>query len=149
MRPKRAGHLLNDRIAGHAIKGAMKIGVGANQDRDWGGAAKRRSGTELRFKTVHPGRIGRSGRTKLGGETGGETIYHLTDLIQLHDPERVERHDAQAFATGFFHQTLALEQMQGVTDRLREIPRVSASSACRMRWPGEKVRSAIASSSCW
>ena len=71
-----------------------------------------------RLQLVDFGSIGRSGGDLLRRKPSGEAIDHFAHLIKLHDAEGIERHDAQPLAAGFLDQALALQQMQGVADRL-------------------------------
>src|SRR4051794_39627125 len=54
----------------------------------------------------------------LRSKTGGEGIQRCPDLIKIHDPVGIEwRHGQAAFAT-FRQQTLVLEELKRMTDRL-------------------------------
>ena len=67
---------------------------------------------------VEDGGAGDAGGVCLRCEARGEAIDGFAKLIQLHDTERLERHDTKTFGTGFLDEALTLQQVQRVADGL-------------------------------
>ena len=118
MRPQRRGHFGDRGIAGRRVQRAMEVGIGTHQIGDGRRAVERGTRLDLRRQLPQQRRWRCTGGDTLGGKTGGESVDCDADLIELLHSLGIDRHDAQALSADVLDQTLALQQMQRVADRL-------------------------------
>ncbi len=115
VRPLRRDHFLDRRIAGEPIDRAVEIQVERDQPGQRCSLVDRASGVQRRLQIRAPGSIDLAAS---GRQPGRQRIDGAAHLVELADPQRIELRDFKTLAAAFGDQALAMQQMQGVADRL-------------------------------
>ena len=106
------------RIAGEAVQARVERDVGGDELLDCRRFAERRAMAERLFEAFDIVGVRAAIAAALRGQACGEAIEHFADLIEVHDAVAVERRDGQPALAVLDQQAAALEDLQGVADRL-------------------------------
>lgn len=115
MRPLRGHYFLDRRIAGEPVDRAVEIDIERDQRGQRGGFIDAATGAQGLFEN---GAASRISRRALRSESSSQSVDRAAHFIELPDPNRIEAGDFEAFASAFGDETLPMQQMKSVADRL-------------------------------